>query len=79
MATLTGVSLASDAFFPFRDSIDVASTRGVEYLVAAGIPTMCTKCVSKGRLLGACTMAPCGQQAYLPRLHCLQWFSLQRL
>ena len=36
MATLTGVSLASDAFFPFRDSIDVASTRGVEFLVAAG-------------------------------------------
>ena len=36
MATLTGVSLASDAFFPFRDSIDVASTRGVKYLVAAG-------------------------------------------
>merc|ERR1719247_1686218 len=36
MATLTGVSLASDAFFPFRDSIDVASTRGVSYVVAAG-------------------------------------------
>ena len=33
---LTGVSLASDAFFPFRDSIDVASTRGVSYVVAAG-------------------------------------------
>jgi len=36
LKTLTGVSLASDAFFPFRDSIDVASTRGVSYLVAAG-------------------------------------------
>ena len=36
MQTLTGVSLASDAFFPFRDSIDVASTRGVSYVVAAG-------------------------------------------
>merc|ERR1740130_2556988 len=36
MATLTGVALASDAFFPFRDSIDVASQRGVEYVVAAG-------------------------------------------
>ena len=36
MATLTGVSLASDAFFPFRDSLDVASTRGVSYVVAAG-------------------------------------------
>jgi len=36
MKSLTGVSLASDAFFPFRDSIDVASTRGVQYVVAAG-------------------------------------------
>merc|ERR1711988_2030688 len=36
MKTLDGVSLASDAFFPFRDSIDVASTRGVKYVVAAG-------------------------------------------
>merc|ERR1740133_702954 len=35
LATLKGVSLASDAFFPFRDSIDLASTRGVEYVVAA--------------------------------------------
>ena len=26
MATLTGVSLASDAFFPFRDSIDVGTS-----------------------------------------------------
>ena len=30
------MSLASDAFFPFRDSLDVASTRGVKYVVAAG-------------------------------------------
>jgi len=36
LKTLDGVSLASDAFFPFRDSIDVASTRGVDYVVAAG-------------------------------------------
>jgi phosphoribosylaminoimidazolecarboxamide formyltransferase/IMP cyclohydrolase len=36
LGTLTGVSLASDAFFPFRDSIDCASTRGVSYVVAAG-------------------------------------------
>jgi hypothetical protein len=27
---------ASDAFFPFRDSLDTASTRGVSYVVAAG-------------------------------------------
>mmetsp|Transcript_3121 Transcript_3121/g.9395 ORF Transcript_3121/g.9395 Transcript_3121/m.9395 type:complete len:152 (-) Transcript_3121:389-844(-) len=36
LKTLDGVALASDAFFPFRDSIDVASKKGVEYLVAAG-------------------------------------------
>jgi len=36
LKTLDGVCLASDAFFPFRDSIDVASTRGVSYVVAAG-------------------------------------------
>lgn len=33
---LTGVSLASDAFFPFRDNIDVASRFGVKYLVHPG-------------------------------------------
>ena len=27
---LDGVALASDAFFPFRDSLDVASTRGLD-------------------------------------------------
>ncbi len=27
---------ASDAFFPFRDSLDVASTRGVSYVAQAG-------------------------------------------
>jgi len=36
LKTLDGVALASDAFFPFRDSIDVASKRGVSYVVAAG-------------------------------------------
>uniref|UniRef100_A0A7S4AZR5 MGS-like domain-containing protein n=1 Tax=Chrysotila carterae TaxID=13221 RepID=A0A7S4AZR5_CHRCT len=36
LATLTDVSLASDAFFPFRDSLDVASSRGVKFVVAAG-------------------------------------------
>jgi len=36
LKTLDGVTLASDAFFPFRDSIDVASQRGVAYVVAAG-------------------------------------------
>ncbi len=33
---LTGVSLASDAFFPFRDSIDRAARSGVEYVVQPG-------------------------------------------
>lgn len=33
---LNGVSLASDAFFPFRDSIDQAAQRGVEYIVQPG-------------------------------------------
>jgi phosphoribosylaminoimidazolecarboxamide formyltransferase/IMP cyclohydrolase len=30
MLTLSGVAIASDAFFPFRDSIDVASRHGVQ-------------------------------------------------
>lgn len=33
---LTGVSLGSDAFFPFRDSIDRASRSGVKYIAEAG-------------------------------------------
>jgi len=33
---LGGVSLASDAFFPFRDSIDRASESGVSYVVQPG-------------------------------------------
>lgn len=33
---MRGVALSSDAFFPFRDSIDRASRSGVEYLVEAG-------------------------------------------
>ncbi|MDH5753507.1 MAG: phosphoribosylaminoimidazolecarboxamide formyltransferase, partial [Deltaproteobacteria bacterium] len=36
MARLRGVSLASDAFFPFRDSIDQAAKRGVNYVVQPG-------------------------------------------
>lgn len=31
-----GVSLASDAFFPFRDSIDQCSKRGVKYILQPG-------------------------------------------
>ncbi len=33
---LTGVSLSSDAFFPFRDNIDRAARSGAEYVVQAG-------------------------------------------
>ena len=33
---LDGVCLSSDAFFPFRDSIDQASKRGVKYILQAG-------------------------------------------
>jgi len=33
LATLKGVALSSDAFFPFRDSIDQASKYGVSYVV----------------------------------------------
>ena len=33
---LEGISLSSDAFFPFRDNIDQASKRGVDYVVQPG-------------------------------------------
>jgi phosphoribosylaminoimidazolecarboxamide formyltransferase/IMP cyclohydrolase len=36
VAGLKGVSLSSDAFFPFRDSIDHASKLGVSYIVQPG-------------------------------------------
>ena len=36
LANLEGVSLSSDAFFPFRDNIDQASKRGVDYVVQPG-------------------------------------------
>eukprot|EP00455_Lapot_gusevi_P051232 TRINITY_DN758_c0_g1_i1.p1 TRINITY_DN758_c0_g1~~TRINITY_DN758_c0_g1_i1.p1 ORF type:complete len:402 (+),score=163.43 TRINITY_DN758_c0_g1_i1:87-1292(+) len=36
LATMAGVSLASDAFFPFRDNIDQASKRGVKYITQTG-------------------------------------------
>lgn len=34
--SLTGVAISSDAFFPFRDSIDHASKVGVSYVAQAG-------------------------------------------
>lgn len=36
IAAVDGVSLASDAFFPFRDNIDRAHLSGVRYIVQAG-------------------------------------------
>ena len=36
LGELTGVSLASDAFFPFPDNMDVAAKFGVKYVVQAG-------------------------------------------
>jgi len=36
LTKLAGVSLSSDAFFPFRDNIDQASKRGVDYVVQPG-------------------------------------------
>jgi phosphoribosylaminoimidazolecarboxamide formyltransferase/IMP cyclohydrolase len=36
IARLTGVALASDAFFPFRDSIDQAAKRGVRFVWQPG-------------------------------------------
>jgi len=39
LSTMTGVSLSSDAFFPFRDSIDRAAQSGVRYVVEPGNST----------------------------------------
>merc|ERR1719198_643458 len=36
LATLDGVAISSDAFFPFRDSIDHASRLGVKYVAQPG-------------------------------------------
>ncbi len=36
LASLKGVSLASDAFFPFGDNVDRAAASGVSYIVEAG-------------------------------------------
>jgi phosphoribosylaminoimidazolecarboxamide formyltransferase/IMP cyclohydrolase len=36
LATISGVSLGSDAFFPFADNIDRAALSGVSYIVQAG-------------------------------------------
>jgi phosphoribosylaminoimidazolecarboxamide formyltransferase / IMP cyclohydrolase len=36
LATCSGVSISSDAFFPFRDSIDHASKLGVSYVAQPG-------------------------------------------
>jgi phosphoribosylaminoimidazolecarboxamide formyltransferase/IMP cyclohydrolase len=45
---LRGVALASDAFFPFRDSIDQAAKRGVQFVWQPG------GSVSDKEVIGAC-------------------------
>ena len=46
--TATGVTISSDAFFPFRDSIDHASKVGVSYVAQPG------GSVQDGQVTGAC-------------------------
>lgn len=48
LATLTDVSISSDAFFPFRDSIDHASKVGVKYVAQAG------GSIADEEVIGAC-------------------------
>ncbi|CAM9708662.1 unnamed protein product [Discosporangium mesarthrocarpum] len=48
LSELTGVSLSSDAFFPFRDSIDHASKVGVSYIAQPG------GSVQDGQVIAAC-------------------------
>jgi phosphoribosylaminoimidazolecarboxamide formyltransferase/IMP cyclohydrolase len=36
LSNLKGVTLGSDAFFPFRDNIDRAAQSGVKYIVQPG-------------------------------------------
>jgi len=48
MATLDGVAISSDAFFPFRDSIDFASKLGVKYVAQPG------GSVADAEVIGAC-------------------------
>merc|ERR1719327_1939909 len=48
LAELDGVSISSDAFFPFRDSIDHASKLGVKYVAQPG------GSVADDEVVGAC-------------------------
>merc|ERR1719359_1652358 len=48
LATLDGVAISSDAFFPFRDSIDAASRLGVKYVAQPG------GSVADEEVIGAC-------------------------
>eukprot|EP01038_Epipyxis_sp_PR26KG_P006685 gene6685-9169_t len=48
MKTLNGVSISSDAFFPFRDSIDHASMVGVSYVAQPG------GSIADDEVIGAC-------------------------
>merc|ERR1711865_66007 len=48
LASLDGVAISSDAFFPFRDSIDHASRLGVKYVAQPG------GSVADAEVIGAC-------------------------
>merc|ERR1712185_464230 len=48
LASLDGVAISSDAFFPFRDSIDHASRLGVKYVAQPG------GSVADAEVVGAC-------------------------
>merc|ERR1719247_2086730 len=48
MKTLDNVAISSDAFFPFRDSIDFASKLGVKYVAQPG------GSVADAEVIGAC-------------------------
>lgn len=65
LKTLSGVSLASDAFFPFRDSLDFAAKYGVEFVAQPGGSVQ----VGWRTRLSACShqsMDPCRPSACLP-------------
>merc|ERR1712118_300055 len=56
LKTLENVTISSDAFFPFRDSIDHASKLGVKYIAQPG------GSVADAEVIGACdeyNMAMC--------------------
>ena len=69
LAHMAGVALASDAFFPFRDSIDVASRRGVKYISQAGGSVADKEVIEVGQTpLGFSALSPALDPLELPSL-----------